>query len=74
MSLLGIKSTRSVKHEHVKAFLKDYDCWEVTKGNNGEISIWYSGPIIGDTIEQNDLSIDRLEKVLAEIMSEIGEN
>ena len=73
MGLLGIKSIRTVKQEHVKKFLKDYDSWDVTRGNNGEISIWYSGPIIGDTIEQNDFTVEKLEETLTELMAELGD-
>ena len=74
MSIFGINSVKSVQHEHVKRFLSDFSRWDVTKEKDGKIGIWYSGPIVGCYLEQDDLTMEKLEEELAEIMSEIEED
>ena len=72
MGMLSIKSLRSVKHEHVKRFLKDYYSWDVFKDPDGTISITYHGPFLQCSFKQNEFTIDALEEELSQIMAELG--
>ena len=75
LKMLGIDSFDSLEKKHVKKFLRNFNKWDVTKDQDGSISIWYSGPFVGiNNIEKSDLTLDKLEDLLSKIMDEIGED
>ena len=71
LELLGTKSVRRIENPIIKQFIKGFDDWEITKQKNGEIGIWYTGPIFGVNVNRSELTVEILESIITELMSEV---